>query len=72
MVTMLGWLKAAMLCRLALQTGPALRIGGGGVRKYLDRYVAPESRVAGAIDLTHAADANCRQNLVRTEAIAGR
>ena len=37
----------------------------------LDRDVAPEARVATAIDLAHAAGADGRDDLVRTEAGSG-
>ena len=56
---------------LALKTGDALRVGDEGVGQDLDRHVAPEFRVAGAIHLAHAAGAERRQDLVRAKACAG-
>ena len=41
-------------------------------RQHLDRDVAPEPRVAGAIDLAHPARAERRQDLVGTEFRPGR
>ena len=41
--------------RLALEAGEALRVGGEGRGQDLDRDLAPELRVGGAIDLAHAA-----------------
>jgi hypothetical protein len=39
----------------ALEAGEALGVGGHGLRQNLDRHLAAELRVFGAIDLPHAA-----------------
>ena len=45
---------------------------GQGRADDLDRDVAPQARVAGAVDLAHASGAEPPHDLVRSEAIAGR
>ena len=57
--------------RFALEAGEALRVGGEGDREDLDRHLAPELGVGGAIDLAHAAFAQLGADLVGTEAGAG-
>src|SRR6185436_11304683 len=63
-----GMIERGHRPRLALEAREA--IGGGvGLRgKDLDRDLAPEPRVVGAIDLAHAAPADRAEDLVRAEA----
>ncbi len=58
--------------RLVLETTESIRILRERRRQNLDRDVAPEPRVARPVDLSHAARAERREDLVRTEAGAGR
>ena len=44
--------------RFALEAREPVRVGGEGARQDLDRDVAPELAVAGAIDFAHPADAD--------------
>ena len=53
--------------RFALEAGEPLGIDREQARKDLDRDVAPELRVARAIDLAHAAGAKPCVNPIRTE-----
>ena len=48
-----------------LESAEAIGIGRG---QHLDRDVAPKPRIAGAIDLAHAARADLGGNLIRPEA----
>ena len=68
---MCGWLSAASSCASRAKRAPPLRIGDEDVRQDLDRDVAIELRIAGAIDLAHSAGAERAEDLVRTEARAG-
>jgi hypothetical protein len=52
----------------ALQALLQRRIGGLGSRKDLDRYLALQPGIAGAIYLSHAASAQRRLDLIGTEA----
>ena len=56
--------------RLALESGKALVVAGKGAWQNLDRHVAPEARVVGAIHLSHPAPAEQRLNLVDAELLA--
>jgi hypothetical protein len=58
--------------RFATEAGEPLAVGGKRLRQNLERDVAIEFGVAGAIDLAHAARANQRDDLVRAERRAGR
>ena len=58
--------------RLGLEPPPHLGIGGDVRRHDLDRDVAIEPRVARAIHLAHAAGADWPDDLVLSEARAGR
>ena len=49
--------EARQHLRLALEAREALRVGREGLGQDLDRHLASELRVRGAIDLSHAADA---------------
>src|SRR5258705_5849025 len=51
--------------RFAREACQAIGIAGEGVRKDLERDVAIQLRVAGAIDLAHPARAEGRENLIR-------
>ena len=57
--------------RFALEAREPLGIEGEAVGQDLERDVALERRVAGAIHLAHAACAKRGQNLVWAESIAG-
>ena len=52
--------------RLLLEAAQALGVGGERGGQHLDRDVAAEPRVAGAVDLAHAARAERRRHLVGT------
>src|SRR5437870_5922749 len=58
--------------RLALETLAQLRIGARCRAQDLQGDSAPEPRVARAVDLSHAAAAECGEHLVRSEPIASR
>lgn len=53
--------------RFLLEAAQAIGIGREDVGQDLDRDVAAEPRVMGAIDLSHAAAANQRQDVVGTK-----
>ena len=53
--------------RLALEARAAIRIVGERRRQDLDGDVAVEPRIAGAIDLAHAARADGAEHLVRSK-----
>ncbi len=50
------------------EAGQPLRVGREERRQNLDGHLAPEPRVPGAIDLTHAAGAEWRDDFVGAEA----
>jgi hypothetical protein len=54
--------------RFLLEPADALGIRSECGGKYLDRDISPEPRIAGAIDLAHAAAAERRHDLVRAQA----
>jgi hypothetical protein len=56
--------------RFALEPRASFRVGGGA-RQQFDRNQAVQSRVAGAVDLAHAARAQRSEDFVRTESSAG-
>ena len=56
---------------LLLEALQAIRVGGEALGQHLDRHVAREAVVAGAIDLPHAARAEKRDDFVGTDACAG-
>ena len=56
---------------LALKPRDPLRVGGERLGQDLDRDGAIQLRVPRAVDFTHAAGAERRQDLVRAEACAG-
>ena len=53
--------------RFTLEAGEALRVVDERLREDLERHVAAQPRVAGAIHLAHAPDAEEREDLVMTE-----
>ena len=55
--------------RLALEAREPLAVGRERVGQDLDRDVAPEPRVARAIDLAHAAGTQERDDLVHTQSL---
>ncbi len=57
--------------RLAPEAGEQRGVGGEVGRQHLDRHLAVEARVPGAVDLAHSAGADRRGDLVRTEPGAG-
>ena len=56
--------------RFALEARQALLVLGEGGRQDLDRHLALQARVGGAIDLAHAALAELGGDLVGAEALA--
>jgi hypothetical protein len=69
---MFGWLSEARTLGFALEARKAVGISGEDGREDLERHVAIQLRIAGAIDLTHAARADERQDLICAETSAGR
>jgi hypothetical protein len=57
--------------RLAFESGEALRILCERLRQHLDRHLAPEGGVSGAIDLAHSTGAEGGEDFVGTEADTG-
>jgi hypothetical protein len=57
---------------LSLEPGDAIRIADDGIGEDLDRDVAIEPGIAGAVHLSHAAFAEGGQDFVRPESRAGR
>jgi len=57
---------------LALEAGEAVGVPGDLGRKRLDRHIAPELRVLGAVDLSHPPGPEGSQDLVGAEAVARR
>jgi hypothetical protein len=55
----------------ALESREAIGVGGKGLRQDLDRHIAGEFRIPGAIDLAHSAFAQCGEDFVSAEARAG-
>ena len=58
--------------RFTLEPRQALPVFGERRRQDLDRHLALEARVGGAVDLAHAALADLGEDLVGAEAGAGR
>ena len=59
--------RCGRVCFL-LESAEAIGIGRERGGQHLDRDVAPKSRIAGAIDLAHAARADLGGNLIHPEA----
>jgi hypothetical protein len=53
--------------RFLHESGAAHRIGDKRRRQHLDGDIAIKARVAGAIDLAHSSNADCLDNLVRSQ-----
>ena len=58
--------------RFAREAREAFAVGGKELGQDLDRDAAIELRVAGAIDLAHAARTECADDLIRSQPTAGR
>ena len=71
MWAMFGVVQRGQGLGLALKPRDPLRVGGERLGQDLDRDGAIQLRVPRAVDLTHAAGAERRQDLVRAEACAG-
>ena len=56
--------------RLAIEARESIGITRKGRRQHLDRDIAAQPCVAGAVDLTHATGTDPRRDLVRTDALA--
>jgi len=56
--------------RLLLEASQSLRVGDELRRQHLDRHLAPEPRVAGAVHLAHPARTDRGEDLVGAEARA--
>jgi hypothetical protein len=63
-----GVAERARRAGLLLEALQALGIGGEGGRQDLDRHVAPQPRVVGAVHLAHPAGTQWRHDLVRADA----
>jgi hypothetical protein len=57
--------------RLTLKAGEAVVVSSDVRRQHLDGNIAVQTAIAGAIDLSHPAAPNQRQDLVSAEAGAG-
>ena len=66
-----GMIQRRKQLRLALEAGEPFGICRERFRKNFDRDVAAEPCIACAINLTHAAGADGRQDFIRPEASAG-
>jgi hypothetical protein len=62
-----GVAERARRAGLLLEALQALGIGGEGGRQDLDRHVAPQPRVVGAVHLAHPAGTQRRHDLVRAD-----
>ena len=58
--------------RLALESRDALGIERQGFRQYFDRHLAPQLRVARAVDFAHPARAERGNDFVNAETSTGR
>ena len=65
---MFGWVEAGEHLRFPLEPGEPVRISREGVGEDLQRDVAAELRVGGAIDLAHAAYADEGGHVIVPEA----
>ena len=68
----IGMIQRRQYFRFPLEAGEALWIARKDLREDLDRHIPIEPRIAGAIHLPHAADADAGDDFVRPEASAGR
>jgi hypothetical protein len=69
---MFGWLRAEARLRLLQQPAAPRLVARQLGRQQLDRDLAAEARVAGAVDLAHAPRSEEREHLIRSEPRAGR
>ena len=60
MCAMFGWLSEASTLRLALEPREPIGVGGEVLGQQLERDLAAQLRVRGAVDLAHAAGAEGR------------
>ena len=67
----MGMIQRGERLRFALETRQAIRVRGERVRQHLDRDLAAEAGVGGAVHLAHAAFADLRGDFVDAEAGAG-
>ena len=65
---MLRMVERSQHLRLTFESGHAIGVVREGRRQNLDRYLAVEFRIPGAVNLAHAADAYERKDLVGTQA----
>ena len=68
---MFGWLNDGEDARLAFEPRQAISMRRELVRQDLDRHVAAQPRVAGAIDLAHAANPDAVLQAIDAELPAG-
>ena len=59
-----GMVQRCEYLRLSLKPGHPLRITRKKIRQHLDRHLAIQARVAGAIDLPHPARPDGSENLI--------
>ena len=71
-VTMFGWLRAEAARASLREAGAAVLVADALGGQDLDRDLAAEARVAGAVDLAHPAGAERGEHLVRPELRRGR
>ena len=71
MIAMLGWLSEASARRFVAEVSDRLGVAVHPARQHLERDAAIEARVAGEIDLAHAARAERAEDLVGAHAGAG-
>ena len=67
-----GMAESGQRLRFALEAGDVLRVAEELIGEHLDRDVAIEPQVPGAIHLSHAAGAEGREDLVGAESVARR
>ena len=68
---MLGWLRVGDRAGLAVEPVKAVGVVGGRVGQELQGDLPAQARVAGAVDLAHAALAEGRNDLVGSELFSG-
>ena len=71
MCAMFGWFSEASVCASRVNRASRSGSSANSVRQDLERDVAIQLRVAGAIDLPHPALANLGNDFVDAEASAG-
>ena len=68
---MFGWFSEPAALRFLLEAAQPLGVARDARGQHLDRDLAPEPRVARAVDLAHGARAERALDLVRPELDAG-